>query len=43
MAAVRRHHVFVLERHLGGNTWLAYHANSGRQGCIRNQSRATPS
>jgi len=28
--AVRRHHVFVLEQHLGGNTWLAYDANSGR-------------
>jgi hypothetical protein len=31
MVAVRRHHVFVLERHLGGNTWLAYDANSGRR------------
>jgi hypothetical protein len=30
MAAVRRHHVFVLEQHLGGNTWLVYDANSGR-------------
>lgn len=30
MAAVRRHHVFVLEQHLGGSTWLAYDANSGR-------------
>lgn len=30
MVAVRRHHVFVLEQHLGGNTWLAYDANSGR-------------
>lgn len=30
MVAVRRHHVFVLERHLGGSTWLAYDANSGR-------------
>lgn len=29
MVAVRRHHVFVLEQHLGGNTWLAYDANSG--------------
>lgn len=27
--AVRRHHVFVLESHLGGSTWLAYDANSG--------------
>lgn len=30
MVAVKRHHVFVLERHLGGATWLAYDANSGR-------------
>ena len=30
MAAVRRHHVFVLEQHLGGNMWLVYDANSGR-------------
>lgn len=29
MAAVRRHHVFVLERHLSGPVWLAYDANSG--------------
>jgi hypothetical protein len=29
MVAVRRHHVFVLEAHLSGNTWLAYDANSG--------------
>lgn len=29
MVAVRRHHVFVLEQHLGGSTWLAYDANSG--------------
>ncbi|WP_035675143.1 hypothetical protein [Bradyrhizobium liaoningense] len=29
MVAVRRHHVFVLESHLGGSTWLAYDANSG--------------
>jgi hypothetical protein len=29
MAAVRRHHVFVLEQHIGGDTWLAYDANSG--------------
>jgi hypothetical protein len=28
--AVRRHHVFVLEQHLGGSIWLAYDANSGR-------------
>jgi hypothetical protein len=30
MVAVRRHHVFVLEQHLGGSTWLTYDANSGR-------------
>jgi hypothetical protein len=30
MVAARRGHVFVLERHLGGSTWLAYDANSGR-------------
>lgn len=30
MVAVRKHHVFVLEAHIGGNTWLAYDANSGR-------------
>lgn len=29
MVAVRRHHVFVLEQHIGGDTWLAYDANSG--------------
>lgn len=29
MVAVRRHHVFVLERHLSGSVWLAYDANSG--------------
>jgi hypothetical protein len=29
MVAVRRHHVFVLEQALGGDTWLAYDANSG--------------
>lgn len=27
--AVRRHHVFVLEQHLGGNVWQVYDANSG--------------
>jgi hypothetical protein len=31
MVAVRRHHIFVLETHLQGNTWLAYDANSGRR------------
>jgi hypothetical protein len=29
MVAVRRHHVFVLEQHIGGNVWLAWDANSG--------------
>ena len=29
MAAVRRHHVFVLEQHLSGNVWEVYDANSG--------------
>ena len=29
MAAVRRHHVFVLRQHLGGNVWMVYDANSG--------------
>lgn len=27
--AVRRHHVFVLEQHVAGDTWLVYDANSG--------------
>ena len=27
--AVRRHHVFVLESHVGGNVWQVYDANSG--------------
>lgn len=31
MVAVRRHHVFVLEAHLGGDTWQVYDANSGRR------------
>jgi hypothetical protein len=30
MVAVRHHHVFVLERHLGGNVWMAHDSNSGR-------------
>jgi hypothetical protein len=30
MAAVRRHHVFVLERHIGGNAWIVWDANSGK-------------
>lgn len=30
MVAVRRHHVFVLEQHIGGNVWLAFDANGGR-------------
>ncbi len=29
MAAVRRHHVFVLEADLGGGLWKVYDANSG--------------
>lgn len=29
MVAARRGHVFVLEQHLGGDTWLAYDPNSG--------------
>jgi hypothetical protein len=31
MVAARRGHVFVLEQHIGGSTWLAYDANSGRR------------
>lgn len=27
--AVRRHHVFVLEQHIGGDLWQVYDANSG--------------
>ena len=30
MAAVRRHHVFVLEQQIEGDIWLAFDANSGR-------------
>jgi hypothetical protein len=30
MVAVRRHHVFVLVRHIRGKTWLAHDSNSGR-------------
>lgn len=29
MAAVRRHHVFVLEAPIGGSVWQVYDANSG--------------
>lgn len=29
MVAVRRHHVFVLEQHVGGDVWKVYDANSG--------------
>lgn len=29
--AVRRHHVFVLEQHIGGDLWQVYDANSGRR------------
>jgi hypothetical protein len=31
MVAARRGHVFVLEQHLDGDTWMAYDANSGGQ------------
>jgi hypothetical protein len=30
MVAARRGHVFVLKRHLAGNTWLVHDSNSGR-------------
>jgi hypothetical protein len=39
MAAVRQHHVFVLERPIGGDVWLAYDANSGG-GRIRLHARS---
>lgn len=29
MVAARRGHVFVLEQHVSGDTWMAYDANSG--------------
>lgn len=29
MVAVRRHHVFVLEEHISGDTWQVFDANSG--------------
>jgi hypothetical protein len=29
MAAVRQHHIFVLEQAINGDVWLAYDANSG--------------
>lgn len=29
MVAARRGHVFVLEQHIAGDTWMAYDANSG--------------
>lgn len=29
MAAVKRHHVFILKRHVRGPIWIAYDANSG--------------
>jgi hypothetical protein len=31
MVAVRRGHVFVLEEHIGGDTWLVHDSNSGGQ------------
>ena len=39
MVAVRRHHVFVLERELAPGIWLVYDANSGR-GLTRIHSRS---
>lgn len=39
MAAVRRHHVFVLEQHVSGNIWLVFDANSGG-GAIRMHARS---
>jgi hypothetical protein len=30
MVAVRRHHVFVLESHIGGDVWQVFDANSGK-------------
>ena len=29
MVAVRRHHVFVLEQHVGGDVWIVHDSNSG--------------
>jgi hypothetical protein len=29
MVAARHGHVFVLEQHIEGDTWMAYDANSG--------------
>lgn len=41
MVAARRGHVFVLESHLSGNTWIVYDANSGgRQTRIHHRSLA---
>ena len=41
MVAVRRHHVFVLEAYLGGDTWQVYDANSGiRPASMPGRSRA---
>jgi hypothetical protein len=31
MVAVRRHHVFVLEGHIGGDVWQVFDANSDRR------------
>jgi hypothetical protein len=39
MAAVRSHHVFVLEQPINGDLWLAYDANSGG-GRIRLHARS---
>ena len=40
MVAVRRHHVFVLEAYLGGDTWQVYDANSAHQTRIHARSIA---
>lgn len=39
MVAVRSHHVFVLERHIGGSVWQVFDANSGH-GRTRVHSRS---
>ena len=37
--AVRKHHVFVLEHHIGGSVWQVYDANSGK-GATRIHARS---
>lgn len=39
MVAVRRHHVFVLERHVSGSVWIVHDSNSGR-GLTRRHPRS---